>query len=308
MAPKRSKNSALGLIRYNKVVAETRKALKKSGHDISYNEARKYVSNYVYPSLKGIPTYKLHKTVINRKASTLIRHIPPESVQEVPYEDDVRNIGWGSFFENNFWQLQNILETRFPGQLTVFVNAGPLGQTERFKVSDLYKHLEKIQEIIENVRLLSPTVKSSSGDSGAFHWDFILSLLPGHPDNHDAKNYICEIGLVNSKTLEDIHAESKDILEHQVPIAPAPKNLRKGTEERAKLDKYKKLLKQKSKEFFEKQKHVQLAKKPTAKQLIKLNEQKLKELELLRQDYKDGIFTKAQYKKEREAINKKYPA
>lgn len=306
MAVKRNKNSALGIIRYNKVLAASRKALKKQGYDLSYNEARTYVSNYIYPALKRVPTYRLYNTVITKEADRVIKYNEPGAAT-VPDDDNIDFLNWGELQGLEFWQIPEVMETLMPDNANVQINAGSAGEIKKFKASSWGRKLNQWHEILTNIRFAASTPDKPGGQSGEYYWVPIVKHIPGKPNNRAIENYVIEFSL-HSLQYGGLFNEKPEEEKEITPIEP--KGTReKGSKKREKSKEFQKKIKEKKKEFLQKQKSkkVQLKRKPTASQLIKISQLRNHELDLLRKDFKDGIYTKAQYKKERQKIINKYP-
>lgn len=309
--PKRNSNSSLGIRRYNKVVAATRKELKRKGYKLSYNEARKYVSEYVYPSLRKVPNYKLFKTTITKEADKVFKHMPPNEVDlttKVPFDESIHSIDWNAMKKYiQFWDLDNLMEL-VPSMMDVKVNGGPAGSIPIFKANDFPDHKQEWFDILTNIRIVSSTPDSPSGKSGVFIWTAVLLHKNDHPFNPNVSNYIIEFRLDSDEEISDfgmLHDMEPIPNTEEMPLAPEG-TYEKGSEKRKKSDEFKELLKKKSKKFFDEQRKKNQP-KFTKKEIISLTKKRVKELELLSKDFDRGIYTKAQYKKEREKIIKKYP-
>ena len=308
----RSKNSSLGIRRYNKVLTETRKALKKEGKDLTYRQAQAYVSRYVYPALKKVPNYKLHKTVINREAKTVIKHVPPEELDLTKHlspGEKLSEILHSAVTFREFWEMEDIIRTALPQNINVLISGGAAGSVGPFVAKDFNRVIGQWHKVLAKIRNAASTRSKKQGESGRYTWTGVIRPMPGRPDNGNVKNYLIDFLLSDADG--DVLSHEGEVPTDVIPFPIAEETLAQGTTRRKKLDKFKQRIKKHKKKHKAKPKaketKVTTTRKLTPKQLLNITENRVKELELLRQDFKDGIYTKSEYKKERQKIINKYP-
>lgn len=305
----RNKNSSLGIRRFNKVVSETRKAAKQEGKSLSFAQARKYVSEYVYPSLKKIPTYKLHKTVINKKAKTVFKHVPPEETEFIPKNENVDYLNWAEMIGIEFYELEEVITTVVPKQMIVQINAGQFGIVRYFKAGDFKKIRNEWVKIREDIREIAASKENPSGKSGSFYFAGILFHLKGKPDNKSIKNNGIEFDLLSDE-FGEVFKPLNEIQKNRREIEPKGER-KKGTKKRKLSEK----LKEKKKENTREHRRTEELKKKlgtskgAASEILKIKKEEKaiqksieREINTLFQAYKEGIYTKKEFKEEREKI------
>jgi hypothetical protein len=319
---------------YAKVVKATRKELKSQGKELTYKEARRFTSDFVYPSFKGQLASKVKiKDIRDVARSQFVEIAPPIVKQEFVdpraiTEDEASGITWfdidGFLTGDSYPSMRmaralrdNDLDLRFE------VIAGVYGRTGELNLSTYEYYSTGLQKLIENIRANNPNV----GQEPYLSWEGYVGLRANATDLSDPNSYILQFILIENETpiVEPMTITS---LPPQRVITPEDYDkLRKEQTERLKAKKEREA----EKEEAEKKKARKKTKRPTKKQRVKepipiekvpeepkkgkstrgervieLNRLKLRELELLRADLDDKIITKAAYKKQRERIIANY--
>lgn len=308
----RSANSSLGIKRFNKVLSETRKVLKKSGKDIPFDTARKYVSEFVYPHFNKIPTFKLTKKSINLQAKKVIRTIPPEDTSIISKKDNIDYLNWGDITGVEFYELEEIIKTVIPKDMIIQINAGKLGIIPFFKAKNWKLVRPEWIDLREEIREFAVTPEKASGASGSFLFYAQPFHLKGKPVNKNIKNNGIEFRLISDK-YGDVYKEFKNIENEKVDIE-AKGTREKGTKKRKLSEKLKELKKKKKKEHEEVNKIKKKGKnKSEVKDMLELRKTQLKiqrsiekERRTLLESFKLGLISKKEYRKENEAIAKRY--
>jgi hypothetical protein len=294
-----------GLLLFNKTVKEVKIEFKKQGRTEKWSEIQKWTSKNVFQQVK----HKSHKKITKEDilSITLVelhkqKPVPTqsdcESVTTVPVGD--RICGWFDLYE----QIQMM-----PYNVLMRVNTGHLGKSRidfrgNFTESD-------IKEFV-----FTTEVRELSNNTSGSAFEGIDKVMPNKKDDGKPCSYFIDWvltytdgTLTDTSSGVDVDAQWTAELE----------------EEREKRNE---LLKQKKKEnlIIQKRKKAERPRtkkgesetKPTGKPTGKPTEKTtgkpttperpdlIRALELLKEDFKDGIFTKEEYKEERKLIISKF--
>ncbi|MGH2642337.1 MAG: hypothetical protein ACRDE2_00185 [Chitinophagaceae bacterium] len=310
---KRSPNSSLGLIRFNKVVNQARKELKKQNITLSAKELTHYTSLYIYPHLKKTPTYKLFNTVLAKETLKALKHIPPSDIDFVPNNDNVDYLNWGDFILVEFFELEEIIKNILPKELTIQINAGQLGMVPFFKVKDWKKVRSEWLEVLEEIRGIAQTTENPGGASGKFWFVPFLFHLKDKPNNKSIRNNGISFRLM-SDDYGEIFKKEKLVDSNQMAIEPKGSR-KKGTKKRNLAEKLKDIQKKKRKQFKEKETLLKkYGKNPKAlntiseisKNNLRIQRSIERETKQLMDAFKMGIYTAKEFKDERDKILKRY--
>ena len=271
------------LKRYNKIVSLVVKDNKKKGLEYNIADVRKQVSENIYPKLKNLPHYKIRLKNIKSIIGDVVPKEDEDTVrilaENVPREYFDITLEWFELGEENRRndEINPILEMnrRYP-DIPIVIKSGD----DELNLKGLIGEYQnsKIQEFVE---LLRNKFKNKSG--------FIFSGVPTWFDRKD-KQY----ALWGTEDVAE-NLPPENILDW-VDAGEKPPLIRK----KPKVEKDKQKDKPKDKPKPPK-------KEEPKKGLSDVQSSNLtKQLELLRDDYKDGIFTKDEYKLERQKLINKY--
>lgn len=318
---------------YAKVVRAVRKELKAQGQDVDYSEARKFASANVYPKFKDQKAYKVKvKDIREATKEALILPAPPKKLFIDPRtigDEEITGINWfdiDGFLSGDLSpsiRSLRALVTNPNKDLRLMVMAGPYGNTAEFNLSDYEYVTTGLQEIVETIRKDSPNV----GSEPYLTWEGYVGIRAGATDLTDPDTYVLQIILIENnepvvqpteintlapqriqtqEDLERLRAEQRERLvdqrEKQKAQAEADKRKTRKTKERPTT---KKRVKEPKTTIPAPTEPV--GKKMTkAQQVIRLNEIRLRELELLRAEFDDKLIGKVKYNKEKQRIIKTY--
>lgn len=284
-----------------KLTRQARKTLKKQGTDISWNDAQKYVSKYLYQDYKdellsNIETKEVERVVVRySKPNAPIRDIAEKcgSVFKVPAAD---------YFAIEWFDIGNYF-TLLPSDVKMRVNGGPYGYTDIAKAETFDYHQSGIAEIVNKIR------EEENNQSGRFSWEGGTFLVPGMEDDGNNCSYFIDYVLhIDGApvTLE----EGIDRFETMEATEIEERGSRKRESEKARKKRLeeKKEAEEAAREKREKVKKAKTRKLPTAKpdEPAPLKQDLKGMLALLRQDYDDGIYDKEEYKAERKRLIDKF--
>lgn len=317
---------------YAKVVKAVRKEFKSQKKELSYAEARSFASDKVYPQFKGQPPYKVKVKDIREATRNAIE---PPVVEPILFADP-RTIGEEEISGVTWFDLDKFLSGDIQPSirsvralrnntkdLRLMVLAGEYGNTGEFNLSDYEYVSTGLQEIIETIRENSPAV----GNEPYLTWEGYVGLRQGATDLNDPNSYVLQLILIENNnpvvepssitTLPPQRIQSKEDFERlakeQRERLKDERTRQKEQDELAKLQGRKKTVRPTTKQRIKEPKVSTPApiepmpKRLTkAQQVVRLNEIKLRELELLRAEYDDEIISKGQYRKQKARIMSNY--
>jgi hypothetical protein len=319
---------------YSKVVKATRKEILAAGLDLPYKDARKFTSEFVYPIFKNQKISKVKVADIRGYAKAIIQEQlkvkpPPPKEQFI----DPRTISELDVADIQYWELDDFLSGA--GDTNIYQSRAlqgvHSGKNLRFEViageNDRTGELTLLQydgigsgvrDIVERIR---EAVQNASGP----YFMGIVGRREGMTDDSDPNSYILQFILfVNDQPVvppdEQVTPRpQKELTQEEYEEYQRARREQITTKEEAEA----------RKEEIRKQKARRTAKRPTKKvvakepppppppkepkkkttrgdRVLKLNEQKLKELEMLRKDLDDKIINKKEYKKGLQRIQEQY--
>ena len=318
---------------YAKVVRAVRKELKAQGQDVDYNEARKFASANVYPKFKDQKAYKVKvKDIREATKEVLLPPPPPQKLFIDPRtigDEEITGINWfdiDGFLSGDL--TPNILSIRAlrtnpDKDLRLMVMAGEYGNTDEFNLSDFEYVSTGLQNIVEAIRKDSPYV----GSEPYLSWEGYVGIRAGATDLADPDTYILQLILIEN---------NQPVVEPtQISTLPPQRIQTQEDLERLRAEQRERLIdqreKQKAQEEADKRKSRKGQERPTTKkrvkgpkttipeplepvskkmtkaqQVVRLNEIRLRELELLRAEFDDKLIGKGKYNKEKQRIMKNY--
>lgn len=321
---------------YAKVVRAVRKEFKAQKQEISYEDARKYASEKVYPAFKGQAAYKVKVKDIREATRESLAPagappLPPEQRYIDPRtigEEEVSGINWfdidGFLTGDLSPSIRQVraLRNNPDKDLRMMILAGEYGNTGEFNLSDYEYVSTGLQEIVETIRSNSPSV----GSEPYLVWEGYVGIRAGATDLSDPNSYVFQIILIEDNKPVVEPSTITTLPPQRIQTPEDVERLREEQRQRLKDERER----QKSKEEAEKRKARKGAKRPTTKkrvkepkvttpepakpskretkaqQVVRLNEIRLRELELLRAEYDDKLISKAKYNKEKARIMKNY--
>lgn len=331
----RKRNARLRL--YARVVRATRKELAAAGVTTDYKTARAFTSEFIYGEYRGSDTpSKIKITEIRKYAKGIIEEQlgiaptpPPPRFEFI----DPRIINEVDVDGVNYWEINDFLTGA--GDTNIFqsraLQGANQGKNLRFEViADIedrtgeltlleYDGVDSgVLNIIERIR------RVTNNGSGPY-FSGTVGKREGFTDESDPNTYILQFIL---------YINDDPVVSPDETVTPLPRAAMTQAEieefqrqRRQKLDKKDEI--DKKKEEIARAKARKTAVRPTKKKKVKepepppapepkkakktrgdrvleLNEQKLKELDMLRKDLDDGILTKREYKKDRQRIMEQY--
>jgi len=322
--PKYKLKAKQRLALFGKIVGATKKELEDNGVPSTYKDAQKFASLYVYGNFKGQTKWNVKVKDIREYTKYVLdqlKRVPP------PIEfADPRMIGEQEVTGINWFDIDDFLETDIRSlyalsggkDLRFEVIGGEYGRTGE-QILSQYEYVSSgVRDIVERIRESSPYVSSDPYP----YWEGYYGLRQGKKDDGDPNSYVLQIILVEG---------GNPVVEpHSIETLP-PQEIVSEDEYKRRLTEVQRRLKeeqerQRQRKLAEKMRKRKTAPRPTkkvkvkempkgeekvdkttrAKEVVKLNELKLKELELLRKDLDDKIINKTEYKKERDRILKNY--
>ena len=331
--PKWQKKRNSRLRFYNKTVKITRKELSKAGVELSYNKARKFTSNFIYNRFKGLPTSKIKAAEIRQVAIEAIQasltaapipqpieFIDPRAISETDVADinywDINDFLTGAA-DTNIYDARALQGANAGKNLRFEVIASPTDRTGELTLLEYDGVLSGVSDLIELIR------EWTNNKSGPY-FSGTVGTRAGMTDPNDPNTYILQFILyINDQPVVPPDETVTMLPQKQMTTEEYEEYKRKLADKIARQDEI-----DKRKAEIAKAKARKTAKRPTKKKKVKepepmpepvkkerktrgdrvleLNEQKIKELEMLRKDLDDKIITKKEYKADRERIMKQY--
>lgn len=317
---------------YAKSVKVTRKELAKAGLEMSYNKARKFTSQFVYSRFKDIPPSKVKASEISEVAKEAIQSglsaalaqpilkaisfIDPRAINEIDLSDimywDINDYLTGAA-DYNIYQSRALKGANLGKNLRFEVIAAPDDRTGELTLLEYDGVISGVNAMIERVR------SEVNNQSGPFFMGSV-GKRSGFTDPSDPEGYILQFILyvddqpvVNpdeTVTMLPQHTMSPEEYEQYKRQLATKINRQDEIDERnaeiarskARKTAKRPTKKKKVKEPEPMPEPVKKEKKTRADRVVALNEQKIKELEMLRKDLDDKIITKKEYKADRERI------
>jgi hypothetical protein len=312
---------------YAKVVRAVRKEFKSQKTELTYEEAREYASKNVYPKFKGQPAYKVKVKDIREATRESLAPapapVPPQKQYVDPRtigEEEVSGINWFDM-SPSIRQVRALRTT--DKDLRMMILAGEYGNTGEFNLSDYEYVSTGLQDIVEEIRRTSPSVSSEP----YLTWEGYVGIRAGATDLTDPDSYVFQIILIENNQPVVEPSTITTLPPQRIQTPEDVERLREEQRQRLKDERER----QKAKEEAEKRKARKSAKRPTTKkrvkepkvsvpeppakpskretkaqQVIRLNEIRLRELELLRAEFDDKLISKAKYNRQKAQIMKNY--
>jgi hypothetical protein len=320
---------------YAKVVRAVRKEFKSQKIELTYEEAREYASKNVYPKFKGQPAYKVKVKDIREATRESLAPapapVPPQKQYVDPRtigEEEVSGINWfdidGFLTGDLSPSIRQVRALRTTDKdLRMMILAGEYGNTGEFNLSDYEYVSTGLQDIVEEIRRTSPSVSSEP----YLTWEGYVGIRAGATDLTDPDSYVFQIILIENNQPVVEPSTITTLPPQRIQTPEDVERLREEQRQRLKDERER----QKAKEEAEKRKARKSAKRPTTKkrvkepkvsvpeppaklskretkaqQVIRLNEIRLRELELLRAEFDDKLISKAKYNRQKAQIMKNY--
>ena len=293
---KKEKRNISGLKKWNKIVSILVKDYKKKGQSYDIKEVRKLASS-VYKDFRGVTPSKLKIRDVKKSAE---KEIQLEAIDVPQYWfDNQQNftywfqVGeWANRFANAYPTIPIMLITKGTQKQPLVVQ----GATGDYDGSIFQKWTEDIRESLENpdesdsevgIFLGTPAYKDGKGQIYAVWFEDGVKIpkIPPKPTQIEPRKE----ALISER--EEIEKKRREI---EKP--PKKRGRKKKGEEKKPLPKV--------------EKKPPIERKPPKKKeeqdRVRLAELRNEALKMLQEDFKAGIYTKEEYKKERQKIMDKY--
>ena len=296
-----NKRRAIPLKRYNRIVSLIVKDNKKRGITYDISEVRKSVSESIYPNLKGFSPSKINLKKI--KGFTVSKDI--KEAKEPTFKIKAENIPRKYFDTSIEWyDLGN--ENRYNGQPNPILEVNRLfpdipivlksGEHEIAIKGDISNYDNSpLQDFVEKLR---NEFGNKSGNP--------LGGVPIWIDSKDKQFAFWgteEADVPEENMLDYVEMTERTVVTDEGKIIPKDTATKEQIETSKEIKK-EETKKKKKKQATDKKKRKDKGKKKRLSDTQSAN--LTKQLELLREDFKDGIYTKKEYKVERKKLMSKY--
>jgi hypothetical protein len=287
---------------FNKLAKIAREEFIAQGKEAKWNDIQKWTSKNLFQEFKGTNHNKLDKGKVLDRVKEIIKPIKKLSNCFSPLlinKADTDDIEW--------WDIGNTLNI-LPNNVKVRINGGDFGITKIDKASnisydnDINPIINDLRDFIEKSKLypkwfgyvrIDPNEKDD-GEPCSYFMEFILDFEDGTLPEDEVST------TVSPTTKEDVERiqRIKDV------------EREKSRKKRERLKKAKTRKRPTTTKKVETKKKKTTPKKTTPKKDKKINKNVTidlnKELDALRQDVKDGLLTKKEYREERAKLIDKF--
>jgi hypothetical protein len=287
----KSKRKYLPQKLFAKLVRVARKRFDKDpATKKSYQDVQKWVSANLYPLFKGENPNRVKIADIESAISAVLSGQKPKGKKKVTC-GDVFSVPDGDILELNWWELEDTLFKLDP-IVQARVNAEGFMVSSILPAGDLYSD----SSTKEAVNLIRENQENLSGAT----WVGVRKLKSNKKNDGSPCNYFIDFVLSTDGNVD----YSDEVFGEQISLTPEQE-----AEREARREKVEKIKRERAKaRRAKKRKRPKTTKKSKPQQESSPDRQKqlVRALELLRKDYDDGIFTKAEYKKERSKLIAKF--
>ena len=311
--PKLPKNNGLRL--FNKCAKQVKKEFEKQGRPEKWNEIQKWTSANVYPKFKGRSINQVKVSEIKKELDLALGLTKPKKVSPcfsvfAVNDADLKDIPW--------WDMENTLQG-LPPNVQVRVNGtAEFGRTRIDQAGNINPEIE-VQPIVENIR------EFTNNNSG-LDFDAVIKVVPNKKDDGSNCSYFIDFVLSQEvsgvPTLLELEGEvvpEREVSEEDTGRVERLKTIKsknkktkreklKETKSKARPKKAvaKKPIAKKTvaKKTVAKKTKKQVAKKPKIQRTSLADKNKAKEI--LIEEFKLGLKTKAEYRKAVEVIENMY--
>lgn len=287
--PKLPKNNGLRL--FNKCAKQVKKEFEKQGRPEKWNEIQKWTSANVYPKFKGKSVNQVKVADIKKEIGLALGTTPPKKVSPC---FSVFAVNKADLDSTEWWDIENTIQG-LPNNVQIRVNGGSdFGRTRIDQAQNINTEID-VQPIIEKIR------EYMNNNSGLF-FDGIIKVVPNKKD--DGSNCSYFIDFVISDKDKPLVIEGEVVEDREVP-----------TKDTGRVERIKKVQSKKRQTKRQKLKKAKTQKRPTKSK--KTTQPKTKEKrtpladknrakEILLEEFKLGLITKAEYREGREKIDNMY--
>lgn len=272
----------------------TRVARKRFEKDPSapkaYKDVQKWVSNNLYPIFKGENPNRTKVSDIESTIDAILAGKKVSGKKKVKC-GDVFAVPDGDILEMNWWELEDTLFKIDP-IVQARVNAEGIFTSSILPAGQLYADTDTKSAI----NLIRENQENLSGAT----WVGVRKLKQGKKNDGSPCNYFIDFVLSTDGSVD----YSDEVFGEAISLSPEQE-----AEREARREKVEKIKRERAKARRAKKRKRPKAQKAVAeppKQGKEREKQLVRALELLRKDYDDGIFTKAEYKKERAKLISKF--
>jgi hypothetical protein len=296
---------------FNKLAKIAREEFIAQGKEAKWNDIQKWTSKNLFQEFKGTNYNKLDKSKVLDKVKGIIKPIKKVSNCFNPL-----TINKGDRVFTEWWNISNTLDA-LPKNLKIRINAENLGITKIDFISNLDYDVD-ISYIVENIReayenssapifvgaiRVAPDEKND-GKPCSYFIDFILTGPNDDTPTDDTpiiattslKDDVERIERIKNAEREKARKKREKLKEAKQRKRPTTTKTVKPTAKKKATTKAKATPKAKPKPTSKKEKTI------NKNVTIDLN----KELDALRQDVKDGLLTKEEYREERAKLIDKF--
>ena len=285
---------------FNKLAKIARQEFISQGKEAKWNDIQKWTSKNIFKEYKGTNYNKLDENAVLQKIRSIIKPKKKSSNCFNPLlvnKADIDNTEW--------WDIGNTLNI-LPNNVKVRINGGEFGISKLDTASNI-SYDNDVNPIIGDLRSFVEKSKLYP------IWIGVVKVVPNEKDDGDPCSYFIDFVLDNGEgeipmdeVAMTVSAPSQEDIERIQRIKEVEREKSRKKRERLKKAKERKrpttVKKEEPKKKAEPKKKTATKSKAAPKKKVISKSPRTdvaRALELLREDFKDGVFTKEEYKTER---------
>lgn len=293
------------LAKYNYLLKEFSKINKLLPEDrkLSAKEARKFVSEKIYPLFKDVPKSRIGKKALKGKITSGLNKLSPKE------GCDPNLIDPEVYRSIDVFGIDEYLRQIIPNCIYVKVNGGEFGETKIFNTRNYSYARSGVKDIIEELRRYADEISSD------LEWSGVQQLKPNKPNDGTPENYYIEFILfIGGEPVEEKMATRKKPTEKKqkkksTDITNIIRDRINGlrTKKRKKI-RVKKSITKAAKKIKTIKKRISTVKtdKTKDKYIVERSKVFLRELNKLKRAYDKGLLNKAEYQKLKDKLSSEF--
>jgi len=293
------------LAKYNYLLKEFSKVNKLLPEDrkLSAKEARKFVSDNLYPAYKDTPKSKIGKRSLKGKISNGLNKLPAKE------GCDPNLIDPEVYRSIDVFGIDEYLRQIIPNCIYVKVNGGQFGQTKIFNTRNYSYSRSGVKDIIEELRKYADEISSD------LEWSGVQQLKPNKPNDGTPENYYIEFILyIGGEPVEEKMATRKKPTEKRAKkkatdVTNVIRDRINGLRaKKRKKTRVKKSITKAAKKIKSIKKRISNVKtdKTKDKYIVQRTKVLLSELNKLKRAYEKGLLNKAEYQKLKDRLSSEF--
>jgi hypothetical protein len=245
-----------------------------------FNEIQKWTSKNIYSDYKGTSYKKLDLKKVQKDIT--LKTTP----KELQICGNVFNVNPIDYTLVEWWNIDNIIQG-LPKDVKIRINGGSFYGVSKLEQAYTFNYYDDIQEIFEKIR-----IEAGNKSDGSIFFEGLIKVVPKAKNNGEPCNYFIDF-VLNDKTGSVDNEEGFDTLSQPTPEDKERFQRLTDVQKKKKITKQEQVKKSKGRKRPTATKAEAEAKKKAEKSK---SEDVNAILKSLKEDYKDGIFSKKEYR------------